>query len=282
MGKTSGQVEQLNVDNIYTTSTKPCPEPEEFLHELKISRQNSNGNSPPTEEVVEKLDRKQQKLKERHFHQLGLRKTSRSETHSEPSEGVPDTAVERSYQKTNGKHHHSHHHHHHHNHKQRKSQQNNILSSDELQVRRKVTTNVSVTAREKFQCLCTQLSEFYSLNKSAKTLNCSAVDQIRSEKIGCCNEIAGNQLNLQRPSARVSFMVLCQSHKNRFHSHHCCPVCGVFCTEGQFMLCPKNHLFHRDCVLRNGTAAASRRHHELGVVKCPHCGVDAADQEVNL
>ena len=48
------------------------------------------------------------------------------------------------------------------------------------------------------------------------------------------------------------------------------------------MLCPKNHMFHRDCVLRNETAATSRRHHELGVVKCPHCGVDAADQEVNL
>lgn len=270
MSKTSGQVEQLNVDNIYSTSNKPCPEPEDFLNELKNSKLNSNGNSPPTEEDP-KLDKKQQKLKERHLHQLGLRKTSRSDTTtSEPSEDVPDNGPFRApHQKaTNGR-----------GQRQQLKKANNCnaLVSDDLQVRRKVTTNVAVAARETFICLCTQMAEFYSHNKTAKSLSCSAVDQIRAEKVGCCNDIAGNQLNLQRPSARVSFMVLCQSHKNRFHSHHCCPVCGMFCTEGQFMLCPRNHLFHKDCVQRGERAG---RH--LPEIKCPHCGVDVQEPEVNL
>lgn len=268
LGK-SGQVEQLNVDNIYSTSNKPCPEPEDFLNELKNSKLNSNGNSPPTEED-EKLDRKQQKLKERHLHQLGLRKTSRSDTGSELSQDGQENGPFRPPPKVSiGRHHKQQ--------QQTKSKANHSLDSDDLQVRRKVTTNA--VAREKFNCLCTQMSEFYS-HKTAKSLFCSAVDQIRAEKVGCCNDISGNPLNLQRPSARVSFMVLCQSHKNRFHSHHCCPVCGVFCTEGQFMLCSRNHLFHRECVVRSLGGGGVRRHHEL--IKCPHCGVDVAEPEVNL
>lgn len=270
------------MDNIYSTSNKPCPEPEDFLNELKNDKNSNGQNTPPTEE--EKLTRKEQKLKERHLHQLGLRKTSRSDTNSEPSEDVPEfdrngpfRAPQTNNAKVNGRTH---------NQRQRKTQlptpaSQSLLMSDELQVRRKVTTNVAVAAREKCICLCTQMSEFYSHNKTAKSLYCSAVDQIRAEKVGCCNDIAGNQLNLQRPSARVSFMVLCQSHKNRFHSHHCCPVCGVFCTEGQFMLCPRNHLFHKECVLRNGTGRVGRQQPEMAV-KCPHCGVDVAEPEVNL
>lgn len=280
LSKTSGgnQVEQLSVDNIYSTSNKPCPEPQDFLNELKRSAKqnnNSNGNSPPTEQD-QQLERKQQKLKERHLHQLGLRKTSRSTTtHSEPSEDAPEgerngqfRAPPKDHQRSNGrlmKNSNNHH---------------NALISDDLQVRRKVTTNVAVAAREKFICLCTQMSEFYSHNKTAKSLYCSAVDQIRAEKVGCCNDIAGNQLNLQRPSARVSFMVLCQSHKNRFHSHHCCPVCGVFCTEGQFLICPRNHLFHRECV--TGTFAAGGRMGKHEVFKCPHCALEVTQPEVNL
>lgn len=289
-----GQVEQLNVDNIYSTSNRPCPEPEDFLNELKNSKNGGESNNAQSEEKQEeKLNKKQQKLKERHFQQLGLRKTSRSDTNSEPdevneqsngpfrapqpqnhhlktngnAERLPSTSVgSQQYQR------------------QRNSTaekgDSHLLFSDDLQVRRKVQTNS--VAREKFICLCTQMSEFYSHNKTAKSLYCSAVDQIRAERVGCCNDIAGNQLNLQRPSARVSFMVLCQSHKNRFHSHHCCPVCGVFCTEGQFMLCPRNHLFHRECVVRSSSAAPGSVKRSVGAVKCPHCGVDVAETEVDL
>lgn len=308
LSKAAGQqqVEQLNVDNIYSTSNKPCPEPEDFLNELKKSspKNSTNGNAVPPTEEDEKLNRKQQKLKERHLHQLGLRKTSRSDTNSEPSEDVAE--IERNgpfrapqnYQKASGRQQRPRKNNHNNNssgnnnnhanhanntssaHHQQKQPPPLLLSSDELQVRRKVTTNVAVAARDKFICLCTQMSEFYSHNKTAKSLYCSAVDQIRAEKVGCCNDIAGNQLTLQRPSARVSFMVLCQSHKNRFHSHHCCPVCGVFCTEGQFMLCPRNHLFHKDCVMgRNGQTTTGA---QMVAIKCPHCGVDVAEPEVNL
>lgn len=283
------------MDNIYSTSNKPCPEPADFLNELKNSK-NGTGDAiaQPLEDLGEKLNKKQQKLKERHFQQLGLRKTSRSDTNSEPDEVVQAAAASKTngtafrtpqnYQKTNG------------TGRFQQQQQlrqrkvnattattpnsnSHLLFSDDLQVRRKVTTNS--VAREKFICLCTQMSEFYSHNKTAKSLYCSAVDQIRAEKVGCCNDIAGNQLNLQRPSARVSFMVLCQSHKNRFHSHHCCPMCGVFCTEGQFMLCPRNHLFHRDCVLRSSNTSSSGRLFNASI-KCPHCGVDVTEPEVDL
>lgn len=275
------------MDNIYSTSNKPCPEPADFLNELKNSKNGTDAIAQPLEDLGEKLNKKQQKLKERHFQQLGLRKTSRSDTDSEPevaaskTNGTAFRTPQNHHQKANGT--------------SRFQQQqqlrqrkvnatpatnsNSLLFSDDLQVRRKVTTNS--VAREKFICLCTQMSEFYSHNKTTKSLYCSAVDQIRAEKVGCCNDIAGNQLNLQRPSARVSFMVLCQSHKNRFHSHHCCPVCGVFCTEGQFMLCPRNHLFHRDCVVRSSSSSSGRLF-GASVIKCPHCGVDVSETEVDL
>lgn len=298
LGK-SGPVEQLSVDNIYSSSNKPCPEPEDFLNELKISKQNSNGNTPPNEVVDEKLDRKQQKLKEQHLHQLGLRKNSRSDTNSEKSDVVaedrngpfriPTAAANPTNRKANGKPQSQaqNHNNNNNNHQTRQKnsgnpQSHSLLLSDELQVRRKVTTNVAgVGAKEKLVCLCTQMSEFYSHNKTAKSLSCSAVDQIRSERVGCCNDVVGNQLNLQRPSSRVSFMVLCQSHKNRFHSHHCCPVCGIFCTEGQFQLCPRNHLFHKDCVQKTLGQSVGGRAGRHGI-SCPHCGVDVIEPEINL
>lgn len=276
-----GAVEQLNVDNIYpTTMTKPCPEPEDFLNELKSSKNNGNSSAShnhhpqqPATEEMEKLNKKQQKLKERHFQQLGLRKTSRSDTNSEPEEtnGGFRAPANPSYSKVNGG---------------RlpvrpRATVPPVLLSDELQVRRQVNTS-SVVRHEKFLCLCTQVSEFYSHNKTTKSLYCSAVDQIRTERVGCCNDIGSNQLNLQRPSARVSFMVLCSSHKNRFHVHHCCPICGVFCTEGQFMLCPGNHLFHRECVLRTLPANERARRQNGGAVQCPHCGVEVTEPEVDL
>lgn len=137
-------------------------------------------------------------------------------------------------------------------------------------------------------CLCTKPSKYYT-EKSKDTRYCRAVDEIESQLVGCCNETDGSELlNLLRSSVRVSYMILCRNHTERLAAHHCCAGCGVFCTQGAFILCARNHLFHRNCATKFIlNAPFNPRHPNVYecptlVLKCPHCGSDAPERESRI
>lgn len=143
----------------------------------------------------------------------------------------------------------------------------------------------------KFICLCQKSSPYYAPNAPDASY-CCAIDNIDEQKIGCCNELSAGVHNLLRPSQRVGYMILCDEHKKRLQSHNCCSGCGIFCTQGKFVLCKQQHFFHPDCAQRfilnspydpqqpsspfsgNNNNYAS----PLLVLKCPHCGLDTPER----
>lgn len=111
---------------------------------------------------------------------------------------------------------------------------------------------------------------------------CCAIDEIESRKIGCTNELSEPLINLFRPSVKVSYMALCSSHKKRLVSHNCCSGCGIFCTQGTFVICSNKHFFHRNCATKYilNTPYEPNNPNYTGptlLLKCPHCGIDAPD-----
>lgn len=336
---------------------QPCPDPQQFLNEIKKI------NLHRSPELDKKLNFKQKKrlnkLKERHFHKLGLQRVSKSHAHNDSSSGEcvesddyddfvpnqkinvgrPSVTLRMRGQKDiviyNDKHiiktkpvrdkakikkshasttnvpatiidqldHHS---------KELITRNPEISlisstkhkttgSSSQSQIRRptpmehhhhhhQITSEVTLSIRKESIdsniCLCNKVSKFYT-RKTDETY-CSAVDQIEDQKVGCANEVEGDLLNLLRPSVRVTYMLLCESHKKRLLSHNCCASCGVFLTQGTFMLCAKNHFFHRDCATKFIlNTPFDPQNLELGmcptlVLKCPHCGIDAPEHETVL
>lgn len=173
-------------------------------------------------------------------------------------------------------------------HQQQQQQQQSSSSSHDNhhqhhhQITSEVTLSIRKEAIDSNVCLCNKVSKFYT-RKTDETY-CSAVDQIEDQKVGCGNEVEGELLNLLRPSVRVSYMLLCESHKKRLFSHNCCASCGVFLTQGTFMLCAKNHFFHRDCATKLIlNAPFDPQNPEFTcptlVLKCPHCNSDAPERE---
>ena len=61
------------------------------------------------------------------------------------------------------------------------------------------------------------------------TLYCQAVDSVGGKLVGCC--LAANRKRFYRPSKKIPFMILCDSHRDRIRKHFCCPGCGLFCTQ---------------------------------------------------
>lgn len=148
-----------------------------------------------------------------------------------------------------------------------------------------ITSEVTLSIRKEAEptiCLCTKSSKYYT-RKTNETY-CSAVDQIEDQKVGCDNEVEGELLNLLHPSVRVSYMLLCENHRKRLIAHNCCASCGVFCTQGPFLLCARNHFFHRECatkIILNTPFDPQNPEYVCPtlVLKCPHCGLDAPEQE---
>lgn len=144
------------------------------------------------------------------------------------------------------------------------------------------TNGASSSEVDKHICLCAKPSKYFT-KKTAETF-CAAIDQIETQTVGCCNKIEAALPNLLRPSVRVSYMVLCESHIRRLLSHNCCAGCGVFCTQGKFILCQQSHFFHRDCATKfilNAPYDPARPNYTSPtlVLKCPHCGIDAPEDE---
>lgn len=326
---------------------QPAPDPEQFLNEIKLAKINLH-RSP---ELDKKLNFKQKKrlikLKERHFHKLGLQRVSKSNRNGDSSSdgcvesddyedfiptqkitvGRPSVTLRMRGQKDiviYDKH----------INKARavrdkaikktvpekvpaaiidqldrhskelitrnpeisliSSTKHKAVGSSHAQLRKstsiehhhhQITSEVTLSIRKEADsniCLCNKVSKFYT-RKTDETY-CSAVDQIEDQKVGCGNEVEGELLNLLRPSVRVSYMLLCESHKKRLFSHNCCASCGVFLTQGTYMLCAKNHFFHRDCATKfilNAPFDPQNPEYTCPtlVLKCPHCGIDAPDRE---
>ncbi|XP_023217380.1 uncharacterized protein LOC111619796 [Centruroides sculpturatus] len=128
-------------------------------------------------------------------------------------------------------------------------------------------------------CTCLQEPLDASSNVTTESkIYCQALDSIDDKLIGCCNFVTNQKL--VRPSVRIPFTALCESHLWRFRHHHCCPGCGIFCTQGNFFQCytttdgrPCLHLFHKRCqiIQDNGYSPL-----------CPHCGSSSDFKSVYL
>ncbi|XP_017067517.1 histone-lysine N-methyltransferase EHMT2 [Drosophila eugracilis] len=165
---------------------------------------------------------------------------------------------------------------------------NNSILADVTPIR-DLDSRPSTSKMAKFICLCQKSSQYYARNAPDSSY-CCAIDHIDEQKIGCCNELSSEVHNLLRPSQRVCYMILCDEHKKRLHSHNCCAGCGIFCTQGKFVLCKQQHFFHPDCAQRfilntpyeegrsdqndHGAKVSS----PMLVLKCPHCGLDTPER----
>ncbi|XP_014437532.1 histone-lysine N-methyltransferase EHMT1 [Tupaia chinensis] len=96
---------------------------------------------------------------------------------------------------------------------------------------------------------------------------CMATERVDHELGRCTNSVV--KFELMRPSSRAPLLVLCEDHRSRMVKHQCCPGCGCFCTEGDFMECQPesgiSHRFHKDCASRASNASY-----------CPHCGEETS------
>ncbi|XP_041760669.1 uncharacterized protein LOC121587701 [Anopheles merus] len=142
-------------------------------------------------------------------------------------------------------------------------------------------------ASDSLVCHCRQKSDIF-VAKTVGNGYCTAVDDIDGQQIGCCNELSNDLLNMLRPSARVSFQLLCNMHRKRLEDHGCCAICGWFCTQGNFAMCKNAHLFHPKCAdkytlntpynpARPGDHAAPTL-----VLKCPHCNQECPNGEIEV
>ncbi|XP_043464292.1 histone-lysine N-methyltransferase EHMT2 isoform X2 [Leptopilina heterotoma] len=128
----------------------------------------------------------------------------------------------------------------------------------------------SETHRKSMMCLCQVRSQLYvTVSDNSTPLYCTAIDSIDGKKVGCCNEVDVNDVNMRRPSTCVPFIILCRMHKERLFRHNCCPMCGLFCSQGKFIQCVNGHQYHRDCEMYLSKQAA-----------CPHCGCESPEFDI--
>lgn len=104
-------------------------------------------------------------------------------------------------------------------------------------------------------CCCTEPSRPATENQP----HCQGLDSLQGRVVGCTRPLRSQQLG--RASVRMPFGAFCGAHQHRLRLHHCCPHCGLFCTQGHFVMCSEGHLWHSQCQ-QNGNSKES----------CPHCG----------
>lgn len=327
---------------------RPCPDPEKLLNEIKLGKINLHRSPEDNKKLNLKQKKRLYKLKEKHFHRLGLQKTNKSSQQQSSSDtnaesdaedfvpakrinnlGRPSVTLRlrgqkdiviydkhiRPVAKAKDKHH-----------KEQhatvatvvvqpqqpqkslpppmtsislaalRNPEISLISSTKHkqpsqmnggQATNKVSDRDTTAAPsiDKTVCLCVMPSKYYT--KKTDNTFCTAIDQIEQQHVGCCNEIKNDLPNLLRPSVGVSYMVLCDSHRRRLLSHNCCAGCGIFCTQGKFILCQQNHFFHRDCATKfilNAVYDPSRPNYTYPtlVLKCPHCGSDAPEADSTI
>ncbi|CAN7994082.1 unnamed protein product [Ixodes hexagonus] len=138
-------------------------------------------------------------------------------------------------------------------------------------IKMEVVYDLRFPAPTKCCCLAKPL-DAVSMQASDPRTYCQALDSVHGRIVGC-TRVLSEQL-LVRPSVRIPFAALCETHLRRLRLHHCCPQCGVFCTQGEFLQCGEGppHLFHRQCHLQQQGEEAC----------CPHCGRNSAPRMVRL
>lgn len=334
----------LNSNEFVRPVRRPCPDPEQFLNEIKQAKINLHRSPEDNKKLNLKQKKRLFKLKEKHLQKLGLRKVSKSSCKNASSDSNAETDDNEEFvpaKKINvgrpsvtlrvrgqkdiviyDKHilptkplkdkskkstktpappklidqldHHS---------KEliSRNPEISLISSTKHKLshgsgttmgngnqQQQLTSEVTLSIRKESDsniCLCNKTSKYYT--RKTEDTYCSAIDQIENQRVGCGNEVNGDLLNLLRPSVRVSYMLLCDSHKKRLYSHNCCAGCGMFCTQGRFIICAKNHFFHRDCATKfilNGPFNPQNPDYTYPtlVLKCPHCGIDAPERESSI
>ncbi|KAL7744146.1 hypothetical protein ACLKA6_009126 [Drosophila palustris] len=300
----------------------PCPDLEQFICDIKAAKLTTN-RSPEERKLNKKQQRKLAKQKEKHLKHLGLRRNNSEEasdndsSNTDNEEFVPTTRVQvgkpsvtlrlRNSTKDNNNNSNSKH-----NEQDNKcnccpatasSSSCSVVYDSDAQWQAQPTHWTAAAAASvavKFICLCQKSSPYYAPNAPDASY-CCAIDNIDEQKIGCCNELSAGVHNLLRPSQRVGYMILCDEHKKRLQSHNCCAGCGIFCTQGKFVLCKQQHFFHPDCAQRfilnspydaqhhslyGGASSSSSSNNNnnihyaspLLVLKCPHCGLDTPER----
>ncbi|GBM34563.1 Histone-lysine N-methyltransferase EHMT1 [Araneus ventricosus] len=98
---------------------------------------------------------------------------------------------------------------------------------------------------------------------------CEAEDTVDEKIVPCTKSIS--QQYLLTPSSEIKHRAFCDIHLWRLKKHHCCPKCGIFCTQGSFLCCSydhpvkgakETHFFHPSCFLVPDTGLPPG---------CPHC-----------
>ncbi|XP_014223483.1 histone-lysine N-methyltransferase EHMT2 isoform X1 [Trichogramma pretiosum] len=127
-----------------------------------------------------------------------------------------------------------------------------------------VTKTKMLKSKLDLKCLCEVRSQLFVTITTADTpLHCTALDSIDNRIVGCGNEVDREDVAMRRPSAKIPYIILCRTHKERLIRHNCCPTCGQFCSQGKFVHCPYGHQYHRHCEL-----ILDNKSH------CPHCEND--------
>lgn len=309
---------------------RPCPDPIEFLNEIKLAKINLHRSPEDNKKLNVKQMRRLIKKKEKHFNKLGLQRTNQAtdtdgSSDSDADEFVPakkiqvstrtgvtlrvrrptpDTKPEKKSateatptkwnddrqstddnEKTNNTN----------SRTLKRKCENSLISSTKHKRPSDATRPIDVDPDESACdnnqsldtniCLCNKLSNYYT----RKTLDshCRAIDEIDDEHVGCANEVDGEILKLYRPSVRALYMILCKDHRKRLAAHNSCAGCGIFCTKGRFILCSKNHFFHRDCAIKYIlNTPFDPQNNKLTcptlLLKCPHCGNDAPPHETTI
>lgn len=119
-------------------------------------------------------------------------------------------------------------------------------------------------------CMCEEPSNVYAAPEDlTEPVFCQAIEMLDGVRVGCSHlarrDPDGAHAALLRAGPRAPYLLACTLHASQLTSHMCCAACGLFCTQGIFYQCSKNHLFHVECSLSTNDAQSA--------VGCPHCGV---------
>ncbi|XP_052747582.1 histone-lysine N-methyltransferase EHMT2 isoform X2 [Bicyclus anynana] len=117
-------------------------------------------------------------------------------------------------------------------------------------------------------CLCEDSTNIYAApSELTEPVFCQAIEMVDGVRVGCSHAAArepgGGLQAMGRAGPRAPFFLACRQHTQQLAKHMCCPTCGLFCTQGIFYQCSKEHLFHLECGIPSGDKQ----------VGCPHCGV---------
>ncbi|XP_039765470.1 histone-lysine N-methyltransferase EHMT2 isoform X2 [Pararge aegeria] len=118
-------------------------------------------------------------------------------------------------------------------------------------------------------CHCEESTNIYAAPSELNApVFCQAIELVDGVRVGCSHaaarDVGGGLQALRRAGPRAPFFLACRQHSQQLTKHMCCPTCGLFCTQGIFYQCSKDHLFHLECGIASG---------DKQKVGCPHCGV---------